>query len=179
MLKKPWKYFHFAVRSAWAFALPFSAKLHRLHLWCFSTAWYDSARHGSEQHSSVGLGLRFHCSLVPLWSGRDYSRVVIVAPPQLPWLLKNVLILRSSIKLSLDPLLGYQREKRLYFLNRQRNKFFWLLKERCAHSKQLRSILCWLGWFKSSGSWFGIACQTDGAWWNRSTISWRNSNVEF
>ncbi len=26
---------------------------------------------------------------------------------------------------------------------------FWLLKERCAHSKQLRSILRWLCWFKS------------------------------
>ncbi len=29
---------------------------------------------------------------------------------------------------------------------------FWLLKERCAHSKQLRLILRWLCWFKSSGS---------------------------
>ncbi len=27
---------------------------------------------------------------------------------------------------------------------------FWLLKKRCAHSKQLRSILRWLCWFKSS-----------------------------
>ncbi len=29
-VRKPWKYVHFAVRSAWAFALRFSAKLHRL-----------------------------------------------------------------------------------------------------------------------------------------------------
>ncbi len=29
---------------------------------------------------------------------------------------------------------------------------FCLLKERCAHSKQLRSILRWLCWFKSSAS---------------------------
>ncbi len=29
---------------------------------------------------------------------------------------------------------------------------FWLLKKRCARSKQLRLILRWLCWFKSSGS---------------------------
>ncbi len=29
-VRKPWKYFHFVVRSAWIFALRFSAKLHRV-----------------------------------------------------------------------------------------------------------------------------------------------------
>ncbi len=70
-------------------------------------------------------------------------QVSLVALPLLPWLLKNFLIPHRSIKLSLDPLLGYQREERLYFLNRQR--------KRCTRSKQLCSIR-WLCWFKSSGS---------------------------
>ncbi len=39
----------------------------------FSTEWYDSARHGSELHGTVRVGLLFHCSLVSQ-SGRDYSR---------------------------------------------------------------------------------------------------------
>ncbi len=78
--------------------------------------------------------------------------IVIVAPPLLPWLLKNFFIPRRSVTLSLDPLLGYQREERLYFLNRQRNSHFLVVKKRCARSKQLRSILRWLCWFKSSGS---------------------------
>ncbi len=77
---------------------------------------------------------------------------IIVAPPLLLWLLKNFFILRRPIKLSLDPLLGYQWEEHLYILNRQRNRNFWVVKKRCAHSKQLRSILHWLCWFKSSGS---------------------------
>ncbi len=33
-----------------------------------------------------------------------------------------------------------------------KQQFFGLLKERCAHSKQLRSILRWLCWYKSSRS---------------------------
>ncbi len=65
---------------------------------------------------------------------------------------ENFFILRRPIKLSLDPLLGYQREERLYFVNRQRNSHFLVVKKRCAHSKQLRSILHWLCLFKSSGS---------------------------
>ncbi len=84
-----------------------------------------SARFRTARHGSVRLGLCFHCSLVPLQSGWDYSRVVIVAPPLLLWLLKTFLISHRSIKLSLDQLLGYQREERLYFLNRQRNSHFW------------------------------------------------------
>ncbi len=82
-------------------------------LWRFYIAWYDSVRHGS-----VRLGLRFHCSLVPLYSGRDYLHVA------LPWLLKYFLILRRSIKLLLDPLLSYPREDSLFFLNRQRHFLF-------------------------------------------------------
>ncbi len=88
-------------------------------LWRFYIAWYDSVRHGS-----VRLGLRFHCSLVPLYGGRDYLHVA------LPWLLKNLLILRRSIKLSLDPLLGYPREYSLFFLNRQRH--FLVVKKVCS-----------------------------------------------
>ncbi len=87
-----------------------------IHLWHFSTAWYGSAL----------LGLRFNCSLVLLWSGRDYLHVVTVA---LPGLVKNFFILRRSIKLSLDPLLGYQQEERLLFLNRQRNSHFLVVKK--------------------------------------------------
>ncbi len=50
--------------------------------------------------------------------------VIIVVPPLLLWLLKN------SIKLSLDPLLCYQREEHLYFLNRPQNpKKIGLLKK--------------------------------------------------
>ncbi len=40
--------------------------------------------HGTVRFGTVRLSLRFHCSLVPLYSGRDYSRVVITAPPLLP-----------------------------------------------------------------------------------------------
>ncbi len=55
-----------------------------------------------------------------------------------------------SIKLSLDPLLGYERMEHLYFLNIQRNRHFFFLKKG-ALIQQLRSILRWLCWFKSSG----------------------------
>ncbi len=99
-------------------------------------AWLGSARLSTAQHGSVRLSLHF----------------LIVALPLLPWLLKNFFIPRRSIKLSLDPLLGYQREEHLYFLNRQRNSHFLVVKKRCAHSKQLHSIIRWLCWFKSSGS---------------------------
>ncbi len=46
---------------------------------------YGTVRHGSVRYGSVRVGLHFHHSLVPLSSGRDYSRVVIIAPPLLPW----------------------------------------------------------------------------------------------
>ncbi len=107
----------------------------------FEHIWHDSARHGSVRHSTAQHG-----------SVRLSLHFLIVAPPLLPWLLKNFFIPRRSIKLSLDSLLGYQWEERLYFLNRQRNSHFLVVKKRCAHSKQLRSILRWLCWFKSSGS---------------------------
>ncbi len=45
---------------------------------------YGSARLGTVRYGSVRVGLHFHRSLVPLKSGRDYSRVVIIAPPLLP-----------------------------------------------------------------------------------------------
>ncbi len=35
-----------------------------------------------------------------------------------------------SIKVSLDPLLSYKREERLYFLNRQRNSHFLVVKRK-------------------------------------------------
>lgn len=41
-------------------------QLNKVHLRCFSTVWYDSARFS-------WLGLLFHCSLVPLQSWWDYS----------------------------------------------------------------------------------------------------------
>ncbi len=49
-------------------------------------------------------------------------------------------------------------------LPQQTMKFFWLLKERCAHSKPLRSILRWLCWFKSSGS---VLCLVPQVQWRR------------
>uniref|UniRef100_A0A673G6R7 Sorting nexin 20 n=1 Tax=Sinocyclocheilus rhinocerous TaxID=307959 RepID=A0A673G6R7_9TELE len=98
---------------------------------------YDCERVAIERRYSDFLHL--HQELL----GRDYSHVVIVAPLLLPRLLKNVFIPRRPIKLSLDPLLCYQREERLYYLNRG-NSHFLVVKKRCARSKQLRSILCWL-----------------------------------
>ncbi len=46
-------------------------------------------------------------------------------------LLKNFFIPRRTIKLSLDPLLGYQREERLNFLNRQRHCYFVVDAKMC------------------------------------------------
>ncbi len=43
---------------------------------------------------------------------------------------------RRPIKLSLDPLLGYQREERLYFLNRQQNSNFLVDTKRCVCSNK-------------------------------------------
>ncbi len=59
----------------------------------------------------------------------------IVVPPLLPSLLKNFFIPRRSVKLSLDPLLGYQREDSLYFLNRQRNSHFLVVKRKVCSFK--------------------------------------------
>ncbi len=42
-------------------------------------------RFGLARLVTARLSLRFHCSLVPLQSGWDYSRVVIVVPRLLPW----------------------------------------------------------------------------------------------
>ncbi len=47
------------------------------------TVRFGTARYGTVRLSSGRL--HFHRSLVPLKSGRDYSRVVIIAPPLLPW----------------------------------------------------------------------------------------------
>ncbi len=105
-----------------------------------SSAWFRTAR--------FAFPLQFSTALE--WAGLFACRCSCAASTAVTP--ENFFIPRRSITLSLDPLLGYQREERLYFLNRQRNSQFWLLKERCAHSKQLRSILRWLCWFKSSGS---------------------------
>ncbi len=48
---------------------------------------------------------------------------------------KNFFILRHSIKLSLDPLLGYLREERLYFLNRQQNSHYLVVKKKVCSFK--------------------------------------------
>ncbi len=71
---------------------------------------------------------------------------------------------RRPIKLSLDLLLGYQREERLYFLNRQRNSPFLVDTKRCVSSNKscVRSFpgctdlnlaaLCWnLAWKLGQG----------------------------
>ncbi len=42
--------------------------------------------------------------------------------------------LRRSITLSLDPLLGYRQEERLYFLNRQRNSHVLVVKRKVRSS---------------------------------------------
>ncbi len=49
---------------------------------------------------------------------------------------QDFLIPRRPIKLSLDPLLGYQREEHLYFLNRQRNSNFLVDTKRCVSSNK-------------------------------------------
>ncbi len=46
---------------------------------------HGTVRFGTVRYGSVRVGLHLHRSLVPLKSGRDYSRVVIIAPPLLPW----------------------------------------------------------------------------------------------
>ncbi len=68
---------------------------------------------------------------------------------------QDFLILRHPIKLTLDPLLGYQREERLYFLNRQRNRYFFVEKRCvCSNKSCVRSFagcadlnlagICWV-----------------------------------
>ncbi len=48
------------------------------------TVRFGKARYGTVWYGSVRVGLHLHCSLVPLLSGRDYSRAVIIALPLLP-----------------------------------------------------------------------------------------------
>ncbi len=64
------------------------------------------------------------------------SSVVAVCGQELSDLLKHFLIPRRRIKLSLDPLLGYQLEECLYFLNRQRNSNFLVDTKRCVCSNK-------------------------------------------
>ncbi len=116
-------------------------------LWSFPTAWYDSAR---PSMARFVFPLQFSTAL-----GRDYLHVIIVA---LPLLLKN----GSAPRL-------WMRGASL--LPQQTTKL-----KRCTHSKQLRSILCWLYWFKSSGSVVSIAAssmtQTVTIFSGQSVISW-------
>ncbi len=118
-------------------------------LWRFATAWYDSARFRTARLSSARFAFPLQFSTALEWAGLFICRYSCAASTAVT---PEKHFNSASLTLSLDPLLGYQREERLYFLNRPRNSHFWLLKERCAHSKQLRSILRWLCLFKSSGS---------------------------
>ncbi len=52
-VRKPWKYFHFAVRRALAFALRFSAKLHRLGSECAPPHAYASNRQSAMKWSAI------------------------------------------------------------------------------------------------------------------------------
>ncbi len=56
--------------------------------WHFSTAWYDSAQHGSERHGTA----QFSTVCISTSSVQNYSRVIIMPPPRLPWLLKHFFI---------------------------------------------------------------------------------------
>ncbi len=62
--------------------------------------------------------------------------------PRIITLLKKNVFLRRSIKLSLDPLLVYQREERLYFLNSQRNSHFLVVKRTGCADLNLAGLLC-------------------------------------
>ncbi len=73
-------------------------------------------------------------------------------------------IQRHPIKLSLDPLLSYQREEHMYVLNEQRNSYFLVDTKRCVSSNKscIRSFtgcadlnlagLCWVSCRKFSDS---------------------------
>ncbi len=67
---------------------------------------------GTTRHGSAQLGSARFAFPLQFSTALEWDRVNFVIP-------------RRSITLSLDPLLGYQREERLYFLNRQRNSHFF------------------------------------------------------
>ncbi len=80
-------------------------------LWCFSTAWYDSARFRTAWHGSVPFVFPLQFSTPLEWAGLFTCRYSCAASTAMTP--ENLLIPRRSITLSLDPLLGYQREDSL------------------------------------------------------------------
>ncbi|KAG2456690.1 AL5AP protein, partial [Polypterus senegalus] len=70
------------------------------------------------------VGSDFRAYVQTLTKAFSALPMVAMCAQELSDLLKNFFILRRPIQLSLDPLLGYQREERLYFLNRPRNSHF-------------------------------------------------------
>ncbi len=103
-----------------------------------------SVRHGMAWQCSARFAFPLQFSTALEWAGlftrrcRDSWKTFsfCVAPSSSRWIRSSAINERNVCTSSTD----------------HETAIFWLVKKRCNHSKQLRSILCWLCWFKSSGS---------------------------
>ncbi len=113
--------------------------------------WYDLGQHSSEQHGTARFVFSLQFSTALEWAGLFTCHYICAASTAMtPEKLLNSASLHHALAGSAPRLLT--RGQSVLPQQTTKQKCFWLLKERCAHSKQLHSILHWLCWFKSSGS---------------------------